>query len=280
MHSPCLMTDWAEELAFVLSNEQTRQQKHWHFKWGHGQQNLSLRLNPLFVMSQGLGCTEFYGYTFRSFEKWDNQVACGLEMVQTLWVLFRKEHELLKTPRSELLHCICNPALWGPLLFLVVYSAGHALFLTQWWMFHYIYIIIYHTHHITVVSHETCLLSGPGYDDSLYFFYINRQESQPSNAWFWALHRMLWHLPRLRFRPAALGRLKMAQEWPEPYIGLSERWAKNPGVRSLRSLLGYSCTAMHCNYLGGIDFVFGKQKAINQHFATCTKATNTWPATR
>lgn len=144
----------------------------------------------------------------------------------------------------------------------------------------YIYIIIYHTHHITVVSHETCLLSGPGYDDSLYFFYINRQESQPSNAWFWALHRMLWHLPRLRFRPAALGRLKMAQEWPEPYIGLSERWAKNPGVRSLRSLLGYSCTAMHCNYLGGIDFVFGKQKAINQHFATCTKATNTWPATR
>lgn len=146
MHSPCLMTDWAEELAFVLSNEQTRQQKHWHFKWGHGQQNLSLRLNPLFVMSQGLGCTEFYGYTFRSFEKWDNQVACGLEMVQTLWVLFRKEHELLKTPRSELLHCICNPALWGPLLFLVVYSAGHALFLTQWWMFHYIYIYHYISH--------------------------------------------------------------------------------------------------------------------------------------
>ena len=58
------------------------------------------------------------------------------------------------TRLSELLHCICNPALWGPLLFLVVYSAG------------------------------------PGYDDSLYFFYINR----------------------LRFRPAALGRLKMAQE--------------------------------------------------------------------
>eukprot|EP00434_Breviolum_minutum_P006390 symbB.v1.2.005638.t1/scaffold309.1/size276354/19 len=57
------------------------------------------------------------------------------------------------TRLSELLHCICNPALWGPLLFLVVYSAG------------------------------------PGYDDSLYFFYINR----------------------LRFRPAALGRLKMAQ---------------------------------------------------------------------
>ena len=27
---------------------------------------------------------------------------------------------------------------------------------------------------------------------------------------------------RLRFRPAALGRLKMAQEWPEPCIGLSE----------------------------------------------------------
>ena len=209
MPSPCLMTDWAEELAFVLSNEQTRQQKHWHFKWGHGRQNLSLRLNPLFVMSQGLGCTEFYGYTFRSFEKWDNQVACGLEMVQTLWVLFRKDHELLKTPRSELLHCICNPALWGPLLFLVVYSAGHALFLTQWWMFHYIYITHTHTHHITVVSHKTCLLSGPGYDDSLYFFYINRQESQPSNAWFWALHGMLWHLPKqAKISPSCAGTIE------------------------------------------------------------------------
>ncbi|CAJ1327627.1 unnamed protein product [Effrenium voratum] len=55
---------------------------------------------------------------------------------------------------SELLQCFAHPALWGPLLFLAAYSAG------------------------------------PGYDDSLYFFYINR----------------------LRFRPSALGRLKMAQE--------------------------------------------------------------------
>ena len=40
--------------------------------------------------------------------------------------------------RWELRECLRNPALWGPLLFLVAYSAG------------------------------------PGYDDSLYFFYINR----------------------------------------------------------------------------------------------------------
>ena len=62
---------------------------------------------------------------------------------------------------NELLQCISNPTLWGPLLFLVVYSAG------------------------------------PGYDDSLYFFYINR----------------------LRFRPRAVGRLKMAQELAK-FIGI------------------------------------------------------------
>ena len=47
--------------------------------------------------------------------------------------------------RWELAECLRNPALWGPLLFLVAYSAG------------------------------------PGYDDSLYFFYINRRAPGGSN---------------------------------------------------------------------------------------------------
>lgn len=100
--------------------------------------------------------------------------------------------------------------------------------------------ILYHTHHITVHTKHVCQ------DRAMmiaYIFSISTGQNL-SNAWFWALH---WHLPKAKISASCAGTIEDGTGVPGGF-----HWAeavgrgKNP-VRSLRSLLGYSCTAMHCN---------------------------------